>query len=34
MLKNNGNLEALARQIAQSKGYDIMQVINQLQGGI
>ncbi len=34
MLKSNGNLEVLARQIAQLKGYDVMQVINQLQGGM
>ena len=34
MLKNNGNLEALAKQIAQMKGYDINQVIQGLQGGV
>ena len=33
MLKNTGNLETLAKQIAQMKGYDINQVIRRLQGG-
>lgn len=33
MLKSNGNLEALARMMANTKGIDIMQLINQLQGG-
>ena len=28
MLKSNGNLEALARMMANTKGIDIMQLIN------
>jgi len=30
MLKSNGDLESLARQMAQMKGYDINQIINGL----
>ena len=33
MLKSNGDLESLARQMAQARGIDINQLINQL-GGI
>ena len=34
MLKSNGSLEALARQMAYNKNIDIMGLINQLSGGI
>ena len=34
MLRNGNSLEGIANQIAQAKGYDINQVINQLQGGM
>ena len=34
MLKNNGNLEQVARQMAQERGIDINQLIRQLQGGM
>ena len=34
MLKDNNNLENIAKQMAQAKGIDIMQLISQLQGGI
>lgn len=34
MLKGNGSLEAIARQMAQEKGYDINQIIQGLQGGM
>ncbi len=30
MLQNGGNLEQIARQMAQQKGYDINEVIRQL----
>lgn len=33
MLKSNGNLEGLAQQIAQAKGYDLNEVVRKLQGG-
>ena len=33
VLKSNGNLEVLARQMAHSKNIDIMQLLQQLQGG-
>ena len=35
MLKNNnGSLETIARQMAQERGIDINQLINQLSGGL
>ena len=34
MLRNNGSLESIARQMAQAQNIDINQLINQLQGGL
>ena len=34
MLKGGGSLESIARQMAQTNGIDINQLINQLQGGL
>jgi len=34
MLRGGGSLENIARQIADAKGYDIADVINQLEGGL
>ena len=33
MLKNNGSLEALAKQMAQNNAIDINQLVQSLQGG-
>lgn len=33
IIKNGNNLEGIARSMAQAKGIDINQLINQLQGG-
>ena len=34
LLRNGNNLEGIARQMAQMGGFDINQIINQLQGGV
>lgn len=34
MLRNGNSLEGIARQMAQTRGIDISQLINQLQGGM
>lgn len=34
LLAGGTNLETLARQMAQAKGFDINQILTQLQGGI
>jgi hypothetical protein len=34
MLKNNGSLESIAREMAQVRGIDINELIKQLQGGM
>ena len=34
LLRNGNNLEGIANQMAQMGGFDINQIINQLQGGI
>ena len=34
MLSSNGNLENIAKQMAQARGIDINQLIKQLSGGI
>ena len=33
-IRNGNSLEAVAQQIANTKGYDINQIISQLQGGL
>ena len=34
LLRNGNNLEGIANQMAQMGGFDLNQIINQLQGGI
>ena len=34
MIRNGNGLESIAKQIAQTKGYDINQVLKQLAGGL
>ena len=34
MLRNGSSLEGIAKSMAQVNGYDINQIINQLQGGL